>query len=1619
MRISLFYFTLVSGLLLSQITFGQWRGIYQDPDSNNQVYGVSFYNNHEGFVAFDEFAGFTQDSGHTFIHRPVTLNNVDYNGYTVNLTFGFAPGGIKAFNKDTLLFYGDYGLEPSILRSENGGLNWKIVYHADLHAGDMTQQPIKEIIFPQNNVVGYAINGDRVLRTIDGGKSWQNSWLGTEQGYNDIDFLDSQTGFLVGANSLLKTTNGGNSWLSMSTASSDMRLLSFVSNTVGYVIAHRSVYRTNNGGGSWSAVGLLPADPTALYFINDSTGFASCKPFGIYKTKNAGKVWELMQGSADFSYLGYGFNFLYFFNNQLAWAGGGAGYLAKTDNGGGQTYPDAAFNYKTDQYCSNNVITLVSNSLEENAHRWYKNGVLFSTSYTTSYTPGNSYDTIRLIVTNAIASDTAETIVPYISVTNFSFVSQVADTNVCAFNSMIFFIPNSDPGAQYNVCRLDNSYCGGSVYGNGGTLTLTMSPSVTDTATEIWKVQGFKNTACGQLTFTTYHRMHLTSPLITIASSADTICIQNISFIKIHNSRVDYRYWSDSTFPTVQGTGGTILLPVRINAATGPVPIPDHPMLSYYDFGIYDSYVPFQCATRSPWNRIRAVARMNQAKFEMLGKEYFTGDEMKFRNSSIESATYKWVFEPGSTDSVNTQKIPVGISYSTTGQKRVKFYAYSPEGCVDSSNISIEVLSNTPPPSTQTICNKDSITSRNFYNNRDIVEDQYGNYYLTGSRILFGPSFYPAGKEGWFLMKFNKNKQLVWKFEHGTEDSYFAFDGMDHIVMENVVADKFGYTYVFGQASGNFYIRDGSGTNYPIARAGGVLIKFNPNGKIIWVKSLYNNSRTSNLDYRGGSLLQGKNDELYIITHLLKGNNFYINNDLLQSGSAKTGLIIHLDRNGNILDTRTFPAAYNNLRAFYGYTTNFDMVPKSIFDPTGKIAIFTQLDPAEVSGNQIDDAILNFNVNQVKSAILYYDTASKKIVSANPVYEFDTLGNKKTVDARSITIDSLGNYYAGFKYLTRIRPSSQANNDSTKPKGAIIAYDGNGNYKWRKNAEGFEPYSLQAFNNKLFATGTNYAGSGYTTGFLLSYPNNSPIDTAVNKITAFFDSTSYQTVGIKGVGSMDFVLARLDASSGTVETINSYGTRKEENAFIIKKGYGDQLFFTGEGNFHMADLKDSIGTMYIMRTPINTNCATTYQTVPTFLTFDNPSSTVQCTDTTIKLRWSYNNVNNIRILYSIDGGNSFQLLKDSLPANAQQYIFNPPVNTTNVNTLYKIHDLNNTLLSDTLRFRVERKPNQAVVTALPSAIICGSGIVTLKTNGDSCSNCTFRWNTGATDSSLIVSTSGTYNVTFTNACGSTIGSKAVTFRTPPVVTISISRDTICQGSSIQMNGNGATTYAWSGPNISATSGSAAVVSPVGTGVFTYTVIGTTNGCSDTATKSILVMPNVAADLQILYTGCPSDTLRFTAQVQNGGVNPNVQWYVNNVLAATGLNFTLYHATNGQQIKSVLTSNLQCVSPRLDTAYATVNCTATGVPEIDALENYSVSPNPTNGNFIFSIKLTRLKTLSFEITDSRGHAVYRQQRVMMTGEKTFPIRLNNISAGIYYMKVWLNNDAFVHKIIIAR
>src|SRR5690349_8293258 len=88
---------------LSGSVNAQMRQVYKDADENNHIYKISFYSPSEGYIAFGKWIGYTIDSGRTYTKKFITLSNVDFNGYTVNVTFGFEINGVKAFNKDTII----------------------------------------------------------------------------------------------------------------------------------------------------------------------------------------------------------------------------------------------------------------------------------------------------------------------------------------------------------------------------------------------------------------------------------------------------------------------------------------------------------------------------------------------------------------------------------------------------------------------------------------------------------------------------------------------------------------------------------------------------------------------------------------------------------------------------------------------------------------------------------------------------------------------------------------------------------------------------------------------------------------------------------------------------------------------------------------------------------------------------------------------------------------------------------------------------------------------------------------------------------------------------------------------------------------------------------------------------------------------------------------------------------------------------------------------------------------------------------------------------------------------------------------------------------------------------
>src|SRR5205085_8337038 len=205
---------------------------------------LSFYTASTGYVAStgapDDWIGFTTDSGRTFIKRYITNTNVNYNGYSVNLTFGFGIQGVKAFSQDTVIVYGDYGLVPAILYSTNGGISYILIFHSQ--AGGTYFHEVYDMVFPQNNNIGYAVDGFRILKSTDKGQSWSISATDYSAPFDGLDGIDNSNVFAFSrddngtfSGKLVKTTNAGSSWQLVTIPDPHIHSVDFITASKGWL----------------------------------------------------------------------------------------------------------------------------------------------------------------------------------------------------------------------------------------------------------------------------------------------------------------------------------------------------------------------------------------------------------------------------------------------------------------------------------------------------------------------------------------------------------------------------------------------------------------------------------------------------------------------------------------------------------------------------------------------------------------------------------------------------------------------------------------------------------------------------------------------------------------------------------------------------------------------------------------------------------------------------------------------------------------------------------------------------------------------------------------------------------------------------------------------------------------------------------------------------------------------------------------------------------------------------------------------------------------------------------------------------------------------------------------
>ncbi len=130
--------------------------------------------------------------------------------------------------------------------------------------------------------------------------------------------------------------------------------------------------------------------------------------------------------------------------------------------------------------------------------------------------------------------------------------------------------------------------------------------------------------------------------------------------------------------------------------------------------------------------------------------------------------------------------------------------------------------------------------------------------------------------------------------------------------------------------------------------------------------------------------------------------------------------------------------------------------------------------------------------------------------------------------------------------------------------------------------------------------------------------------------------------------------------------------------------------------------------------------------------------------------------------------------------------------------------------------------------------LCSGDNITLTGTGAT----TYNWSGGAPNGTAFTPPIGTttFTVTGTSLGCSNTSTQTITVNPIPTVGSTSSANTVCAGTSVALNGTGATTYSWTGGVINGTA------FPPAVGTITYTVTGTSLGCSATSTQVVSVNP---------------------------------------------------------------------------------------------------------------------------------------------------------------------------------
>jgi photosystem II stability/assembly factor-like uncharacterized protein len=191
-----------------------------------------------------------------------------------------------------------------------------------------------------------------VSRTEDGGKTWAQQPIGTNEAINDIYFRGKDEGYALAGNRIFSTRNGGEQWREIRRFSreefggAELELYSirFPGKKKGWIVGSVSrgdvvvdslLIYTEDSGASWLRQ-RVPSKEELIHvdFTSDQRGWVVGASGRILHTEDGGRTWTVQSSGTNATLYHVDFR-----DEHTGWAVGERGTILRTEDGGENWFP--------------------------------------------------------------------------------------------------------------------------------------------------------------------------------------------------------------------------------------------------------------------------------------------------------------------------------------------------------------------------------------------------------------------------------------------------------------------------------------------------------------------------------------------------------------------------------------------------------------------------------------------------------------------------------------------------------------------------------------------------------------------------------------------------------------------------------------------------------------------------------------------------------------------------------------------------------------------------------------------------------------------------------------------------------------------------------------------------------------------------------------------------------------------------------------------------------------------------------------------------------------------------------------------------------------------------------